>query len=212
MTNIRRKISSKKNVFIAAALIALMAIGSTFAYFVDRDSVTNNFTVGDVEISVSEPNWDPDEGTDITPNKVIKKDPKITNEGVNDAFVFMRVTVPRATVKTANYDGTLNARVNQDLFTFTANNGWKLIKSDNGTLSTEYVYAYAGDKMTVLKPGASTPTIFDTVKFINIIEEQLDGQDLDIVIETMGIQTADLGTESPIEIYNIIMNQQDVPN
>ena len=148
---------------------------------------------------------------DITPNKVIKKDPKITNEGVNDAFVFMRVTVPRATVKTANYDGTLNARANQDLFTFTANSGWKLIKSDNGTLSTEYVYAYAGDKMTVLKPGASTPTIFDTVKFINIIEEQLDGQDLDIVIETMGIQTADLGTESPIEIYNIIMNQQDVP-
>ena len=45
MTNIRRKISSKKNVFIAAALIALMAIGSTFAYFVDRDYVTNNFTV-----------------------------------------------------------------------------------------------------------------------------------------------------------------------
>ena len=212
MTNIREKISSKKNVLIAGALIALMAIGSTFAYFVDRDSVTNSFTVGDVEISVSEPNWDPDEGTDITPNKVIKKDPKITNEGVNDAFVFMRVTVPRATVKTASDDGTLNAKANQDLFTFTANNGWKLIKSDNGTLSTEYVYAYAGDKMTVLKPGASTPTIFDTVKFINIIEEQLDGQDLDIVIETMGIQTADLGTESPIEIYNIIMNQQDVPN
>ena len=212
MTNIRRKISSKKNVFIAAALIALMAIGSTFAYFVDRDYVANNFTVGDVEISVSEPNWDPDEGTDITPNKVIKKDPKITNEGANDAFVFMRVTVPRATVKTANYDGTLNSRANQDLFTFTANNGWKLIKSDNGALSTEYVYAYAGDKMTVLSPGQSTITLFDTVKFINIIEEQLDGQDLDIVIETMGIQTADLGTESPLEIYNIIMNQQDVPN
>lgn len=55
MTNIRRKISSKKNVFIAAALIALMAIGSTFAYFVDRDYVANNFTVGDVEISVSKP-------------------------------------------------------------------------------------------------------------------------------------------------------------
>ena len=50
MTNIREKISSKKNVLIAGALIALMVIGSTFAYFVDRDSVTNSFTVGDVEI------------------------------------------------------------------------------------------------------------------------------------------------------------------
>ena len=211
MTNIREKISSKKNVLIAGALIALMAIGSTFAYFVDRDSVTNSFTVGDVEISVSEPNWDPDEGTDITPNKVTKKDPKITNEGANDAFVFMRVTVPRATVKTANDDGTLNAKANQDLFTFTSNSGWKLIKSSNGSLSSEYVYAYAADKMTVLAPGQTTATLFDTVKFINIIEEQLDGQDLDILIDTMGIQTADLGTENPEEIYNIILNQQDAP-
>ena len=211
MTNIRERISNKRNVLIAVALIALMAIGSTFAYFVDRDSVTNSFTVGDIEISVSEPNWNPDEGTDITPNKVMKKDPKITNEGANDAFVFMRVTVPRATVKTANDDGTLNAKANQDLFTFTSNSGWKLIKSSNGSLSSEYVYAYAADKMTVLAPGQTTATLFDTVKFINIIEEQLDGQDLDILIDTMGIQTADLGTENPEEIYNIILNQQDVP-
>ena len=49
------------------------------------------------------------------------------------------------------------------------------------------------------------------VKFINIIEEQLDGQDLDILIDTMGIQTADLGTENPEEIYNIILNQQNAP-
>ena len=73
------------------------------------------------------------------------------------------------------------------------------------------MYAYAADKMTVLAPGQTTGTLFDTVKFINIIEEQLDGQDLDILIETMGIQTADLGTENPEEIYNIILNQQDVP-
>ena len=65
--------------------------------------------------------------------------------------------------------------------------------------------------MTILAPGQTTGTLFDTVKFINIIEEQLDGQDLDIVVDTMGIQTDDLGTDSPLEIYNIIMNQQDVP-
>ena len=54
MTNIREKISGRKNLIIAGALIALMAIGSTFAYFVDRDQVTNHFTVGDIEISVSD--------------------------------------------------------------------------------------------------------------------------------------------------------------
>ena len=59
MTNIKEKISERKNLIIAGALIAIMAIGSTFAYFVDRDQVTNHFTVGDIEISVSEPNWNP---------------------------------------------------------------------------------------------------------------------------------------------------------
>ena len=142
MTNIKEKISERKNLIIAGALIALMAIGSTFAYFVDRDQVTNHFTA------------------------------------------------------------------NQDLFTYSVNTGWKLIKTNASTDSTEYIYAYAGDKMTALKPGETTATIFDTVKFINIVEEQLDGQSLDIQVDTMGIQTADLGTESPLEIYNIIMNQQ----
>ena len=211
MTNIREKISGRKNLIIAGALIALMAIGSTLAYFVDRDQVTNHFTVGDIEISVSEPNWNPSDGADITPNKVVKKDPKITNDGANDAFVFMSVKVPKANVKTANADGTLNAAANQDLFTYSVNTGWKLIKTNASTDSTEYIYAYAGDKMTALKPGETTATIFDTVKFINIVEEQLDGQSLDIQVDTMGIQTADLGTDSPLEIYNIIMNQQDIP-
>ena len=208
MTKTKIKRTSKRNVIIAGALIALMAIGSTFAYFVDRDSVTNNFTVGDVEISVTEPNWNPQDATDITPNKVMKKDPKITNDGVNDAFVFMKVTVPKANVKTANADGTLNSAANQDLFTYAVNSGWKLIKTTPSASSTEYVYAYAADKMTVLKPGQSTAALFDTVKFINVVEEQLDGQSLDIVVDTMGIQTADLGTEAPLEIYNIIVNQQ----
>ncbi|MGN0694189.1 MAG: SipW-dependent-type signal peptide-containing protein, partial [Lentihominibacter sp.] len=123
MTNIREKISGRKNVIIAGALIALMVIGSTFAYFVDRDQVTNHFTVGDIEISVSEPNWNPSDGTDITPNKVMKKDPKITNDGANDAFVFMSVKVPKANVKTANADGTLNAAANQDLLYLSTEKG-----------------------------------------------------------------------------------------
>ena len=74
----------------------------------------------------------------------MKKDPKITNDGANDAFVFMSVKVPKANVKTANADGTLNAGANQDLFTYSVNTGWKLIKTNAFTDSTEYIYAYAG--------------------------------------------------------------------
>lgn len=202
---------SKKNVIIAAALVAIMAIGSTFAYFIDRDSVTNQFTVGDVEISVEEPNWNPDNGQNITPNKEMKKDPQVTNKGANDAYVFVSVSIPKADVKTATDEGELLGTQNQDLFTYTVNEGWKLIKTVNNNDSTEYVYAFATEagEMFQLKPGKTTVPVFDKVKFINVVEEQLDGSDLNIDINTMGIQTVDLGTSNPLEIYNIIMNQQE---
>lgn len=205
---------SKKNIIIAAALVAIMAIGSTFAFFIDRDSVTNQFTVGDVEISVDEPNWNPDDGQNITPNKEMKKDPQVTNKGANDAFVFVSVTVPKADVKTANDKGELQPSQNQDLFTYTVNEGWKLIKTSNNSDSTEYVYAFATEagEMYALQPGTTTVPVFDKVKFINVVEEQLDGSELNIDVNTMGIQTVDLGTSNPIEIYNIIMNQQEQEN
>lgn len=64
------------------------------------------------------------------------------------------------------------------------------------------------DKLRTLAAGQTTGTLFDKVKFINVIEGQVDGQDLDIDVDVMAIQTADLGTDDPAEIYQIIVNQQ----
>lgn len=208
MTGIKKM--SKKNAIIAAALVGILAIGSTFAYFIDRDSVTNHFTVGDVEISVDEPSWDPEDAKDITPNKEMSKDPVAKNDGVNDAYVFMTVTIPKADVKTANDDGMMNGVENRELFTYTINDGWKAVGNDITNDKAKYVYAYVdgSDKLRTLAAGQTTGTLFDKVKFINVIEGQVDGQDLDIDVDVMAIQTADLGTDDPAEIYQIIVNQQ----
>ena len=84
---------------------------------------------------LEEPQWDPDKGKDITPDKEVPKDPQITNTGANDAYVFMEVSVPRSEVRTVNDDGSLSEVLMQDLFTYETNEGWTLMrKQSNGCL------------------------------------------------------------------------------
>ena len=51
----------KKKV-LSLCLVAMLAItavvGGTMAYFTDTDDATNEFTVGNVDIDLTEPNWD----------------------------------------------------------------------------------------------------------------------------------------------------------
>lgn len=69
----------------------------------------------------------------LTPNKTVKKDPQVTNTGSNDAFVFLQVKVPTASVKTAAADGSLQDSRKQDLFHYTVNSGWKLVDQSEET-------------------------------------------------------------------------------
>ena len=199
---------NKKNAAIATAGAAVLLVGSSFAFFMDRESVTNPFTVGNVKITVTEEHFDETTARDITPNKVIPKDPVVTNTGVNDVYAFVSVKVPKANVETANADGTLNAAKNQDLFTYKVNDNWKLIKTNDADDHTEYIYAYsnADGSLKKLAKNEKTNAVFDSVKFINIVDEQQSGVNLSIDVNGIGIQTADLGTDNPLQIYGIAVN------
>ena len=93
-----------KGSIVGFGLAAILTTGGLMAYFTDSDTQTNTFTVGKVTVDLQEPEWDkypdtdkdgvPDEAEDMTPNKTIKKDPTITNTGINDQFVFATVQVP----------------------------------------------------------------------------------------------------------------------
>ena len=200
---------NKKNAAIATAGAAVLLVGSSFAFFMDKESVTNPFTVGNVKITVTEDHFDKTTAKDITPNKVIPKDPVVTNTGVNDVYAFVSVKVPKANVETANADGSLNAAKNQDLFTYKVNDNWKLIKTNDADDHTEYIYAYsdADGSLKKLAKSEKTNAVFDNVKFINIVDEQQSGVNLNIDVDGIGIQTADLGTDNPLQIYNIAVKQ-----
>lgn len=200
---------NKKNAAIATAGAAVLLVGSSFAFFMDKESVTNPFTVGNVKITVTEDHFDETTAEDITPNKVIPKDPVVTNTGVNDVYAFVSVNVPKANVETANADGSRNDAKNQDLFTYKVNDNWKLIKTNDGDDYSEYIYAYsnADGSLKKLAKSEKTNAVFDSVKFINIVDEQQSGANQIIDVKGIGIQTADLGTDNPLQIYNIAVNQ-----
>ena len=85
-----------KNVMIIAVCVVLvvaLSIGATLAYLTDRDSKVNTFTVGNVDIELTE---DFEQGSKLLPGEEIAKKPVITNNGENDAWVWLTFSIPSA--------------------------------------------------------------------------------------------------------------------
>lgn len=184
----KTKKNLKKAVFFAGVL-GMAMIGGVSAYLTDYDKALNQFTVGKVDIQLEEPNWKPEEHTKIEPGKDITKDPRIKNTGLNDAFVYLEISVPMADVTAADQQGNRLDQKLQELFTFSTKENWTRLETKKKDAYTIYVYAY--DK--VLKPEQTTGTLFDTVKFLNIIEDQLDTQQIDMPVRAYAIQTSYTG-------------------
>lgn len=201
-----------KTTILVGAMAGVVAVGGIMAYFTDGDTATNTFTVGKISIDLQEPDWEPPE--DITPEQEFDKNPQIKNDGLNDEYVFATVAVPYKNLVTANADGTKNAAADTELFSYTVNTGWVELGTPSkdtvaGTIT--HTYAYGTDSaMTALAKNATTPTLFDKVKFANIVEDQnLEGTSLDIVINAYAIQTGNIngGKTAPADVWSVLMNQ-----
>lgn len=166
-------------------------IGGTMAYLTDYDTVSNQFTVGKVDIELTEPSWKPEENTAIEPAGEINKDPQITNKGKNDAYVYLEVSVPVRKLVTADENGNRRDASQIQLFTFTPQKDWTLM--DSFTEGTSKVYRYSYDK--ILPPGGKTNELFKTMQFANVVEGQIDGQTFDVPVQAYAIQSANTGGE-----------------
>ena len=115
----------KKKLVTGALLAAFGAVavtGGTLAYFTDTDAEDNTFTVGNVNIELTEPAWgtpeQPAQGMidaeDVYPGEALAKNPIVTNEGANPCFVRVKVTgwealspASKITYRTDYVDGKL---------------------------------------------------------------------------------------------------------
>lgn len=103
----------------ACGLIAVMGIGGTMAYLTDQTEATNTFTFGDVKVNTIEAAWDvkdeddngvPDAAEKEVPNQQTPKSVQAENVGINDAVVFVKLTVPLETVTLVEDDGTAHLK------------------------------------------------------------------------------------------------------
>lgn len=194
---------------LAAAAAGSIAIGTTMAYLTDYESVNNRFTVGKVEIQLEEPGWKPKDNEKLTATQDIAKDPQVTNTGINDAFVYLEVSVPVRKVFTANADGSRKAQADTELFAFAPDKEWTQLSKSR--IGTNQVYTYCYNR--VLSPGKTTTPLFQSMTFANIIEGQLEGQQLDVPVRAYAIQTVHTGgdktsiIEQAKEAYKKYLNQ-----
>ena len=215
-----------KSMVMLTVLIGTLSIGGIMAYFTDGDTATNTFTVGKISLDLQEPNWTPP--TNIVPDQEFAKNPQIKNDGLNEEFVFMKVTVPYAKIVTANEDGSKNTAADTELFSYNVKKGWTELVSeqvkDTENKTITHLYAYTGDyatSMEALDVNETTPTLFDYVRFANVVEDQqIEAKTLDVVVNAYGIQTTNLndgkagldgdnsdGKVAPMDVWEILKNQ-----
>ena len=166
-------------ILLCVTLVALAAIGATFAYLTDSKTVKNTFTVGDVRIKLDETNVNAPEGDRVTsntynvyPGAVVTKDPIVHNTGKNGAYVRAVVTIEdgmnwlglyNENVWTAPQEAAFNAMINNTL-----GEGWELVDiaydmSGPNHPTSDFVATLKYTK--VLEAGKDTTAMFSQIAF-----------------------------------------------
>ena len=84
-------------VALIVCMLAIMLVGATLAYFTDTDDADNVFTVGNVDIILTEPQWEAvgkTEAEDVYPGEALAKDPTVTNDGANPCLIRVKIEWP----------------------------------------------------------------------------------------------------------------------
>ena len=166
-------------ILLCMTLVALAAIGATFAYLTDTKTVDNTFTMGNGAIKLDETNVNDPTGDRVTsnaynvyPGAVVTKDPIVHNTGKNAAYI-------RATVNVSNWMNLCAAYYPESGFEFTKPGYEKSLELLVGTLGEGWsvVGVTRGDTFTIgqfdakfilkydgkLASGADTTAMFQKV-------------------------------------------------
>ena len=166
-------------ILLCVTLVALAAIGATFAYLTDTKTVNNTFTMGNVAIKLDETNVNDPTGDRVTsnaysvyPGAVVTKAPIVHNTGKNAAYI-------RATVNVSNWMNLCAAYYPDFKYTFgqegykaalnllvgELGEGWSVVGVTAGDTFTigqfdaKFILKYDGK----LAAGADTTAMFQTV-------------------------------------------------
>lgn len=167
-------------ILLCVTLVALAAIGATFAYLTDSKTVNNTFTMGNVAIKLDETNVNDPTGDRVTsntynvyPGAVVTKDPIVHNTGKNAAYIRATINVENWMNNCAAYYPEFgiaypSAGYEQSLLLLVdaLGNGWSIVgveagkPFEMGNFSAKFILKYDG----TLASGADTTAMFNQVK------------------------------------------------
>lgn len=167
-------------ILLCMTLVALAAIGATFAYLTDSKTVNNTFTMGNVAIKLDETNVNDPTGDRVTSNEynvypgaVVKKDPIVHNTGKNAAYIRATINVENWMNNCAAYYPEFgiaypSAGYEQSLLLLVdaLGEGWSIVGVETGkpfeigNFSAKFILKYDG----TLASGADTTAMFNNVK------------------------------------------------
>ena len=156
---------------LTVCIVAILAVGGTLAYFTDTDDATNTFTVGNVNITLTEPNWE-EPADPVYPGQVLDKDPTVTNDGSNPCYV-------RIKVEGLDCLNEVNAG---EIVYRTDNTDAKL--GDNWVLYTDGYFYYN----TVLEVGATTDALFEEIVTPTNLTNGDAETEFDVVVTAEAVQ------------------------
>lgn len=154
---------------LAVCVVAVLAAGASLAYFTDKTEAANNtFTMGNVKIALDETDCTKTDGsrtpagntyTNLYPGMDMVKDPIVHNVGKNDAWVRVIVRVANGAAFMDKFAITPYASSPLEGLTHGLGVGWQITASTKDTATNDMVYTIVYN--TVLKPGESTPAVFE---------------------------------------------------
>ena len=131
----------KKKIAVAVSLLLVLAlsVGGTIAWLTDSAAVTNTFTIGNVDITLSETGAVTNNNGDavsnsykFVPGQTLAKDPTIAVKAKSEkCYVFVKIeeTVPVKNGVSATFN---------DYFTYSVRAGWEQLKNGNDNVSNVY--------------------------------------------------------------------------
>ena len=158
---------------LALVLVAAISVGATLAYLTSTDSVTNTFTVGNVQIKLDEAEANPDgslvensngrvkaNSYKLLPGHTYNKDPMVTVlKGSEESYVRMFVTI--------NNQAVLDEIFHPGVALNTILTGWDSTK-----------WEYIGDKVE-----GDTRTY--ELRYYKTVAGNKDGKDVDVALEPL---------------------------
>lgn len=176
-------------IIAVVALVSLTAVGVTYAYLTSKSQqIVNTFTVGDVQITLAESEFNAADEHILVPGKTIDKNPTVTVLADSEnCYVAFKVIVPKALdpLVTLNWD----------------TDDWSQIaKTTDPDNSNNYAYYY-NYKYEVEKDSDNTvlesifTNVFVNLNVTNAQLKALTSDDLKISVQAYAVQS--LGFDSP---------------